>query len=210
MVANSSKPTPSITSFQQQHMLHVEAIAESEIHIGSSGKLVRMFGTIPDYLHQLTDHGQYFTAKRVYTRDDDRLFRTALNLAEAHWPTNTAVHICDKCCKVAPALAFLALLEGDRAQGLVCHLATACGDLNEALNDMTRKAHFLRSLGLETFPVWIDALKYEVPSQYFPDLDAKISPKRFGSICATLASPTRTWTASRTFTQQVGTRISRN
>lgn len=161
MVANSRKSKPNITSFQQQYMLHVEAIAESEIHVGSSGKLVRMYGTSPDYLYQLADHGQYFTAKRVYTWDDERLLTSALNLAEAHWPTNTAVHSCDKCCNVAPALAFLALLDGDRALGIVCHLATACGDLNEALDDMTRKAHFLRSLGLETFPVWVDA--YEVP-----------------------------------------------
>jgi len=163
VVANNRNPKPSITTFQQQYMLHVEAIAESEIHIGSSGKLVRLYGTSPDYLYQLADHSQYFTAKRVYTRDDERLLRSALDLAEAHWPTNTSVHSCHKCCKVAPALAFLALVDSDRAQGIVCHLATACGDLNAALDDMTRKAHFLRSLGLETFPVWVDALKYEVP-----------------------------------------------
>ncbi len=42
MVANSRKSKPNITSFQQQYMLHVEAIAESEIHIGSSEKLVRL------------------------------------------------------------------------------------------------------------------------------------------------------------------------
>ncbi len=77
-------------------MLHVEAIAESEMHIGSCEKLVRLYGTSPDYLYQLADHGPYFTAKRVYTRDDERLLRLALDLAEAHWPTNTAVHSCHK------------------------------------------------------------------------------------------------------------------
>ena len=36
-----------------------------------------------------------------------------------------------------------------RSQGIVCHLATACSDLNEAIDELTTKAHFLRSLGLE-------------------------------------------------------------
>lgn len=64
---------------------------------------------------------------------------------------------------MAPGLAIRAdRHEGDPAS-IICHLASACGDIRPALKDMKQKADFLRELGVDAFHVWGDTDLYEVP-----------------------------------------------
>jgi hypothetical protein len=148
---------------EQELMLHAQGIAESKICEGREHSVVLMYGEKPKCMYQIADHGGAFSMNRIYTFDDEQLLVGSLMSAESAWPTRLEVHNCPNCLRMAPGLATLILRADGSIASLICHLAAACGDAQEALNAMRSKAFFLRSFGIDTFPVWVDSDKYRVP-----------------------------------------------
>ncbi len=152
-----------LESFEHEIMLHAQGLAESGIYRRTRHDTVIIYKGKPKCMYDVTDHGGAIALNRVYTIDDEPLISSALKMAESRWPTNLVSHSCDDCLRMAPGLAIRAdRPEGDPAS-LICHLATACGDIRPAIKGMNEKADFLRALGVDAFHVWVDTELYEVP-----------------------------------------------
>lgn len=139
IVANCTKTKPTVfTSFAQELALHAEGLAESGIYEGIHQTLVQIYNVRPVCVYEITDHGGYFSTKRIYTRDGHLQLYDALVRGESRWPTHVTEHHCDQCCRLAPGLAFLADMPDKCPGTILAHLAAACGDIADALNAMQK------------------------------------------------------------------------
>ena len=152
-----------LASFEHEIMLHAQGLAESGIYRRTRHNTVIIYKDRPKCMYDLTDHGGAIELNRIYTIDDEPLISSALKMAESRWPNNLVSHSCNDCLRMAPGLAIRADRHDGDPPSLICHLATACGDIRPAIKDMNEKADFLRELGVDTFHVWVDTELYEVP-----------------------------------------------
>ena len=159
---------------EQERLIHAQGIAESGICTSRANTAVLIYGEKSKCTYRVKHHGGAFSMNRVYTIDDDDWFISSLMVAESFWPTDLEMHICAKCHRMAPGLASLILRPDGVATSLICHLAAACGDIQSVLWSMHEKEVFLRAIGIEVFPVWVDSEKYQVPkSIWCPPLTLK-------------------------------------
>lgn len=97
------------------------------------------------------------TLRKIYRapEDSDNL-KEALKSAEAMWPSKNDFHRCSKCWGYRIAIAIRLALDSDCLEDWIIYTGKGCGSVQGALNEINDKVHFLQSLGVDAFPVWVD------------------------------------------------------
>jgi hypothetical protein len=102
--------------------------------------------------------------RKVYRSPyDDPELAEALQLAEAKWPSSNEVHSCPKCWGIRIAIAVRVACEDDWLTSATIFTGKACGSPTEATTDIDEKVKFLKSIGVDAFPVWIDESGADMP-----------------------------------------------
>ena len=95
--------------------------------------------------------------RRVYRSPyDDSELAAALQLAEAKWPSSGEVYSCPECWGIRFAIAIRVACEDDWLMSATIFTGKSCGSPTEATTDIDEKVKFLKSIGVDAFPVWID------------------------------------------------------
>lgn len=102
--------------------------------------------------------------RKVYRSPcDDPELAATLQLAEAKWPSSNDVHTCPKCWRIRIAIAIRVVCEDGWLKAATIFTGKACGSPTEAITDVDEKVKFLRSIGVDAFPVWIDESAAHMP-----------------------------------------------
>jgi hypothetical protein len=95
--------------------------------------------------------------RKVYRAPEDaNELAEALKLAEAKWPSKNDFHHCSKCWGIRVAIAIRFASDGDRLDDWIVNTGMGCGPTRVALNEINDKVHFLQSIGVDAFPVWVE------------------------------------------------------